>query len=227
MLVMGQKNQLLWDLPPADSFELNRVIYRVSLSEFRATMKELDELLGLGPLVNKPTRQLSLGERMRCELALSLVHRPRLLFLDEPTIGLDVILKASVRAFLRDYGTRHGATMLLTSHDMDDVTALCPRVIVIDHGRLSYDGTIEALSRRLRPEKVLVLHFDSDVDDADLAAIGTIQSRTKVSATLRVAHDDVKGVVARALSTLPVRDLTVENPPLEEVMTDLFGKKSP
>jgi ABC-2 type transport system ATP-binding protein len=226
-LVMGQKNQLAWDLPPIDSFDFHRVIYDLAPSEFRATMKELDALLELGPLVNKPVRQLSLGERMRCELALALLHRPRLLFLDEPTIGLDVALKASVRTFLRDYGKRHGATMLITSHDMDDVTALCSRVIVIDRGALLYDGGIDALVKKMRPEKHLVLHFEREVGDAELLAIGPIESHSGVTATLRVPRDGVKEAVARAIASMPVVDLTVENPPLEQVMVDLFKTHRP
>ncbi len=227
-LVMGQKNQLAWDLPAADSFELHRVVYDLRPDEFRATLAELDGLLELGEVGKKPVRQLSLGERMRCELALALLHRPRVLFLDEPTIGLDVTLKASVRAFLKDYGARKGATILLTSHDMDDVTALCSRVVVIDHGKLSYDGPIDALSARIRPEKRIVLHFDAPVDAERLRDMGTLESQSPLSATLRVAREDVKNVVSRAMATLPVHDLTIESPPLEDVMADLFreGSKS-
>src|SRR5262245_2763672 len=132
-LIMGQKQQLMWDLPPAETFSLNAALYDVPRARFQETLKELTDLLELGPLVNKPTRQLSLGERMKCELAAALLHRPRVLFLDEPTIGLDVSMQASVREFIRTYNQRHGATVILTSHYMQDVTALCPRVIVIDH----------------------------------------------------------------------------------------------
>jgi ABC-2 type transport system ATP-binding protein len=225
-LVMGQKNQLAWDLPAADSFDLHRVIYDLDRTAFRKTLDELETMLELGDLVNKPVRQLSLGERMRCELALALLHRPRVLFLDEPTIGLDVTLKASVRKFLRDYGASKGATILLTSHDMDDVTALCSRVVVIDHGKVSYDGPIAELASRIRPDRLLSLHFESDVENADLAQLGTVESRGELSATLRVEVGRVKEVVARAIATLPVRDLTIEHPPLEEVMADLFQRKT-
>ena len=154
-LVMGQKQQLLWDLPPADTFELNRTLFDVPRERFRTTLAELVERLELGDLVRKPTRQLSLGERMKCELAAALIHHPRVLFLDEPTIGLDVSMQATIRAFIRDYNERHGATVLLTSHYMDDVAALCPRIVVIDKGKLTYDGPLAELVRRLRPEKRL------------------------------------------------------------------------
>src|SRR5438067_6314878 len=152
-LVMGQKQQLLWDLPPSETFLLNRAIYDIPRPRYEETVSELTELLGLRGLLDKPTRQLSLGERMKCELAVALLHRPRILFLDEPTIGLDVTMQATVRGFVRAYNERFGATVLLTSHYMDDVAALCPRVLVIDHGRLIYDGSLDELVRRVRPGK--------------------------------------------------------------------------
>ena len=143
---MGQKQQLLWDLPPAETFAMNRAIYDIPRAQFEETLEELVRLLELGDLVQKPTRQLSLGERMKCELAAALLHRPRVLFLDEPTIGLDVSMQATVRSFVRAYNERFGATVLLTSHYMEDVVQLCPRVIVIDRGRLIYDGDLRALA---------------------------------------------------------------------------------
>jgi ABC-2 type transport system ATP-binding protein len=173
-LVMGQKQQLLWDLPPGETFELNRAIYGVPRDEFRRTMSELTDLLELGELPFKPTRQLSLGERMKCELAAALIHRPRVLFLDEPTIGLDVSMQAAVRSFVKRYNEQSGATIVLTSHYMHDVAALCPRVVVIDRGRLSYDGGLEALVRRMRPERRLVLHLERPVDRRDLESLGTV-----------------------------------------------------
>src|SRR5438105_6621630 len=163
MLVMGQKQQLLWDLPPAETFEMNRAIYDVPRAQFVETVKELTELLELGDLVEKPSRQLSLGERMKCELAAALIHRPKVLFLDEPTIGLDVSMQAVIRGFIKSYNEKWGATLMLTSHYMDDVVALCPRVIVIDKGQLSYDGDLDSLVQRFRPEKRLVLHLEMAV----------------------------------------------------------------
>src|SRR4051812_37623597 len=151
MLVMGQKQQLIWDLPPAETFELNRAIYEVPRDQFKKTLDELTQLLELGDLVTKPTRQLSLGERMKCELAAALIHRPKVLFLDEPTIGLDVSMQVVMREFIKRYNEQYGATLILTSHYMDDVAALCPRVVVIDKGQLSYDGGLNELVQRVSP----------------------------------------------------------------------------
>jgi len=223
-LVMGQKQQLLWDLPPSETFALNRAIYEVPEVQFRNTLAELTELLELGDLVNKPTRTLSLGERMKCELAASLIHRPQVLFLDEPTIGLDVSMQVVIRDFIKAYNERTGATLILTSHYMDDVAALCPRVVVIDRGLLSYDGALDELVRRIRPEKRLVLRLDGPVDRAALEAVGRVVSTDAAGVVLQVAQDAVNPAVSRALATLPVHDLTVENAPLEEVMSELFAQ---
>jgi ABC-2 type transport system ATP-binding protein len=224
MLVMGQKQQLLWDLPPSETFALNRAIYEVPEAEFRRTLTELTELLELGDLVNKPTRTLSLGERMKCELAASLIHRPQVLFLDEPTIGLDVSMQVVIRDFIKSYNERTGATLILTSHYMDDVAALCPRVVVIDRGLLSYDGSLDELVRRISPEKRLVLRLDGPVDRAALEAVGRVVSTDAAGVVLQVRQDAVNAAVSRALATLPVHDLTVENAPLEEVMSELFAQ---
>ncbi len=224
MLVTGQKQQLLWDLPPSETFALNRAIYEVPEREFRRRMAELTELLELQDLVNKPTRSLSLGERMKCELAAALVHGPKVLFLDEPTIGLDVSMQATIRSFIRRYNEETGATLLLTSHYMDDVAALCPRVIVIDKGTLSYDGGLDALVRRMRPEKRVVLRLDRPAPALSLEGLGKVVSADAAQVVLQVRQDAVSLTVARALATLSVRDLTVEDPPLEEVMSELFAQ---
>jgi ABC-2 type transport system ATP-binding protein len=224
MLVMGQKQQLIWDLPPAETLELNRAIYDVPTVQYKQTLDELVTLLELGDLLGKPTRQLSLGERMKCELAVALIHRPRVLFLDEPTIGLDVSMQATMRAFIKSYNERHGATLILTSHYMDDVAALCPRIIVIDKGVVSYDGGLEALVQRVRPEKRVVLRLSQPVDAASLASLGKVVKHDPLSAVLQVSQEAVNATVSRALSTLPVMDLTVENAPLEEVMSELFAE---
>ncbi|WP_309893552.1 ATP-binding cassette domain-containing protein [Archangium sp.] len=224
MLVMGQKQQLLWDLPPSETFELNRAIYDVSRAQFKQTLDELVTLLDLGDLIGKPARQLSLGERMKCELAAALIHRPKVLFLDEPTIGLDVSMQVTMRTFIKSYNERHGATLILTSHYMDDVAALCPRVIVIDKGQLSYDGGLDALVQRVRPEKRVVLRLEQAVDVARLAALGKVVTHDNATAVLQVPQEAVNTTVSRALSTLPVQDLTVENAPLEEVMSELFAE---
>jgi ABC-2 type transport system ATP-binding protein len=224
MLVMGQKQQLLWDLPPAETFELNRAVYGVPASQARETLKELVELLDIGDHIRKPTRQLSLGERMKCELAAALIHRPKVLFLDEPTIGLDVSMQAAMRDFIKRYNERYGATLILTSHYMDDVAALCPRVIVIDRGTLSYDGALTELVRRTRPEKRVVFHLERAVELSQLEVLGKVVSSNAASAVLQVPQQSVNAVITKGLSSLPVKDLTVENAPLEEVMSELFSK---
>jgi ABC-2 type transport system ATP-binding protein len=225
MLVAGQKQQLLWDLPPMDTFELNRAIYAVPRAEYQRTLDELVELLRLTPLLKKPVRQLSLGERMKCELAAALLHRPRVLFLDEPTIGLDVTMQAAVRDFIRRYNEEHGATVILTSHYMEDVAALCPRIIVIDHGRLAWDGPLQDLVRKTRPEKRVTLKLATEPAAADLELAGArLVSLEGQSVQLNVPQERLSVAVSALLARLPVLDLTVEDPPLEEVLGELFQR---
>ncbi len=227
MLVAGQKQQLLWDLPPLDTFELNRAIYGVAHSDYRRTLDELVALLKLEPLLGKPVRQLSLGERMKCELCAALLHRPRVLFLDEPTIGLDITMQVAVREFIRRYNEQHGATVILTSHYMEDVAALCPRIIVIDRGLIVYDGPLQELVRKLRPEKRVRVVLGADVERRDLELEGArLISCEGREAQLQVAQTQLQRVVGRLLAKLPVVDLTVEDPPLEEVLGALFAAGS-
>jgi ABC-2 type transport system ATP-binding protein len=222
-LVMGQKQQLLWDLPPAETYAMNRAIYDVPRAQADETVGALVQLLEIGDLIHKPTRQLSLGERMKCELVAALLHRPRVLFLDEPTIGLDVSMQAKMRDFIRDYNERFGAAVLLTNHYMDDVVALCPRVVVIDHGHLVYDGDLRQLARRVRPDKRLTVRLARPVDRADLERLGTVVSAEPAQAVLSVPHARLQAIVRDALEALPIVDLTIEEAPLEEVMRELFG----
>jgi ABC-2 type transport system ATP-binding protein len=225
MLVMGQKQQLLWDLPPAETFELNRAIYEIPRAQYRQTLDELVSLLKLEDVTGKPTRQLSLGERMKCELVAALLHRPRLLFLDEPTIGLDVTMQAAVRRFIKEHNERHGATVLLTSHHMADVAALCPRIILIDRGQITYDGSLESLVRTARSDKRVVLRLGRPATAAELALLGgQVISSGEAQVTLRVEQGEMNHVVQTALAQLPVVDLTVEDPPLEEILSDLFAR---
>jgi ABC-2 type transport system ATP-binding protein len=221
-LVMGQKQQLLWDLPPVETFALNRAIYEVPRAQGDETMKELGELLDLEKLGTKPTRQLSLGERMKCELAAALLHRPRILFLDEPTIGLDVSMQLGMREFIRSYNERHGATVLLTSHYMDDVTALCPRVIVIDKGQLIYDGDLSSLVKRVNPDKLVAVKLSRPVTRDDAARFGTLVSFGDAQLKFKVGQEALREMIPSLLAALPVADLTVEDPPLEDVMRQLF-----
>jgi ABC-2 type transport system ATP-binding protein len=228
-LVMGQKQQLLWDLPPAETFELNRAIYDVPRTTYAATLAELTELLGLAELVRKPTRQLSLGERMKCELTAALLHRPTTLFLDEPTIGLDVAMQVAIREFIRQYNERHDATVMLTSHYMDDVVALCPRVIVIDGGELIHDGDLRALVRRVAPHKQITFTLPGGlVGDAARARLGALAELPTLREDggrfgLRLAADQLPAVVQTLLGPLGVVDLSIEDPPLEDVLRQLFA----
>jgi ABC-2 type transport system ATP-binding protein len=223
-LVMGQKQQLLWDLPPAETFDQNRAIYGIPKSAFAETFGELDKMLEIGSLANKPTRQLSLGERMKCELAAALLHRPSILFLDEPTIGLDVSMQLVVRDFIRSYNEKRGATVLLTSHDMDDVASLCPRVIIIDRGKLRYDGSLEKLVKTLRQDKRIVLTFTDGPAREALEKVGRVIEFAPGRAVLEVGQADLREAIGHLFSMAGIHDLTVEDPPLEEVMRDLFAQ---
>jgi ABC-2 type transport system ATP-binding protein len=225
-LVMGQKSQLIWDLPPAETYAMNRAVFDVPKDQFEATLKELTELLELAPLVDKPTRQLSLGERMKCELAAALLHRPTTLFLDEPTIGLDVAMQVAIRDFIRSYNQRHEATVLLTSHYMDDVVALCPRIIVIDQGKLIHDGDLRKLVKTMDPDKRVSFTLVAQVAGEELAKLGMLLARDGLRVTLRVAERELPTVVGHLLGTLKAADLAIEDPPLEDILRQMFGKKN-
>ncbi|MVN89436.1 ATP-binding cassette domain-containing protein [Deinococcus sp. HMF7620] len=225
-LVMGQKQQLMWDLPALDSFLINQAVYEIPDQQYRATMAEFTEVLGLEGILKKQVRKLSLGERMKCELAAALLHRPKVLFLDEPTIGLDVNMQEAVRAFVREYNERHGATVMLTSHYMADVTALAQRVLVIDAGQLVFDGDLHALTERGSGGKTIRLQLRRPATSDELAAFGQVVSSDGLSAELTVPRGEVSERAARLLSGLDVADLTVEDPPIETVMAELFGARS-
>jgi ABC-2 type transport system ATP-binding protein len=220
-LVMGQRNQLIWDIPSLDSFELNRAIYRIPAADYRRTLDELTELLELEPLLKKPVRTLSLGERMKCEIAAALLHRPMVVFLDEPTIGLDVVMQRRIRSFIAEYNRRWGATVLLTSHYMADVEALCRRVVVIHRGRLLFDGELARLVGRFSAHKTVVVQLASC--GADLSGYGETVSCSDGRAVLRVPKAETARVTGRLLAELPVIDLTVEDPPIEEVIERVFA----
>jgi ABC-2 type transport system ATP-binding protein len=217
-LVLGNKQQLIWDLPPEETFQLNRAIYGVPVSEYRERLDEMVALLDLADLLDKPVRQLSLGERMKCELAAALLHRPGILFLDEPTLGLDLTAQEAIRGFLRVYRDRHGATVLLTSHYMADVTALAPRVLIINRGRLLYDGELRRLAARLAPIKRLELVLADGVGAERLAEFGSVKELRFPHAILEVPRERVAELSARLLAALPVVDLSIQDPPIEEVI---------
>jgi ABC-2 type transport system ATP-binding protein len=225
-MVMGNKSQLQWDLPAADFFQINRVLYRLSDQAFRDALDELIELLELGPLLKKQVRALSLGERMKCELAAALLYRPEILFLDEPTLGLDVTMQSRIRQFIGEYNARTGATVLLTSHYMADVTALCRRVIVIHHGRLLFDGPLADLAGRIAPFKLLRLDIEGGEIPRSLERYGTVESLEDGKLSLRVPKDEAPAITARLLADLAVIDLTVEDPPIESVIEQVFRSGS-
>jgi len=225
-LVMGQRSRLSWDIPAADSFLLNQAIYRIPDEDYKRTLKELDDLLELAPVMRKPVRNLSLGERMKVELAAGLLHRPMVLFLDEPTIGLDITAQARIRDFLREYNRRTGATILLTSHYMADVTALCERIIIIHHGQLKYDGSINDLSRRIAPFKLIGVAL-GDPCPCDLSRFGTPitpngEEEGGLKQYIQVPAGEVTTITARMLAELPIHDLTIEDPPIENVIERAF-----
>ena len=222
-LVMGNRNQLSWDLPALDSFDLQRAIYGIPTEEFKRTRDEFIELLDLKELVQKPVRNLSLGERMKMEIVGALLHKPKILFLDEPTLGLDVTMQKRIRTFIAEYNKRYGATVLLTSHYMADVEALCKRVIVIHHGQLLFDGDLAALVQKFSAYKTVA--FDIDNPNHDFSQYGDVVSIDGLHVTLRVPKEKTSAVTTRLLSDLAVDDLTVEATPIEDVIESVFSVK--
>ena len=224
-MVMGNRNQLQWDLPALDSFELIRAIYRLPRPAFVQMRDELIELLDLGDLVTKPVRNLSLGERMKAEICGALLHRPAVLFLDEPTIGLDVTAQKRIRAFLAEYNQRTGATVLLTSHYMADVQALCKRVIVIHHGRILFDGALATLADQFAATKTIGVTL---LDGApDLSKYGEVLGSEDGRTTIRVSRADAPKVTTKMLRELHIADLTIEDPPIEDVIEHVFASALP
>lgn len=223
-LVMGQKNQLWWDLPAQESFRLHQQIYRIEPAQFDRTRDELVDLLGVGRLLQQPVRELSLGERMKMELIAALLHSPEVLFLDEPTIGLDVVAQHNIQVFLRHYQEVRGITILLTSHYMKDVAALCRRAVIIAQGRVIYDGSLEGIRDRFSDHKVVTLDFADDAvpQESELAAIGTVIEMDAPRVRLRVPRGQVPELLARVLATYTIADVSVEDPPLEEVIAEMF-----
>jgi ABC-2 type transport system ATP-binding protein len=220
-LVMGQKNQLWWDLPAADSFQLHREVYSLEKAQFERTLGELTDLFDVHELTKQPVRELSLGERMKMELIASLLHRPRLLLLDEPTIGLDVIAQVAIQKCLREYNTQHGITMLLTSHYMRDVEALCDRVLVITHGRLVHDGPLSAIIERFGAHKLVRLQFAGESVPTEMAEFGE-HTRVGPVAELKVERAQVATTLASILERFTVIDVSVQDPPLEQVISRVF-----
>jgi ABC-2 type transport system ATP-binding protein len=221
-LVMGQKQQLLWDLPAIDSLQVNAAVYDIPPSEAAARIARLAELLDVAEQLRQPVRKLSLGERMKCELLAALLHRPRILLLDEPTLGLDVNAQDAMRRFLREYNREFGATVLLTSHYMADIVALCPRVLLIHEGRLIYDGSLSGLVERFAPYRQVRLDLAEPLEREVLARFGEVETLDGLRAVLIVERARLTETVARVLAELKPRDLAVSDPPVEQVVGRLF-----
>ncbi len=221
-LVMGQKNQLWWDLPAIETFELNRAIYEIPSKTYRETLKDLTELLEIGKLLNTPVRKLSLGQRMRMELTAALLHKPKVLFLDEPTIGLDVVGQQRVRDFIYEYNKKYEATILLTSHNMDDVTNLARRVIVIDAGRLLFDGALEELVGKFAKEKIIKATLANEDNIKDLEKIGKVRKLEFPQVTITVPREATAVAASELLQNFAVEDLTIDEIPIEDVIRKVF-----
>lgn len=221
-LVMGQKNQLWWDLPAGETFELNRAIYDIPKKEYQENLNELTSLLEVEKLLRIPVRRLSLGQRMRLELIAALLHKPRILFLDEPTIGLDLIAQGRMRDFIYEYNRRYQATILLTSHNMDDLINLARRVIVIDEGRLLFDGALEELVHKFAKQKIIKVTLKNEVDIKSIERIGKVKKVAFPEVTLSVAREAAAVAAAELLQEFPVEDLTIEEIPIEDVIRRVF-----
>jgi ABC-2 type transport system ATP-binding protein len=228
-LVMGQKQQLIWDLPVLDSLKINAAVYGISDKEYRHRLGELTDMLSLTAQLKQPVRKLSLGQRMKAELMAALIHRPQVLFLDEPTLGLDVNAQVAVRNFLREYNQKYGATILLTSHYMADITALCQRVLLIYEGELIYDGSLEGLLDRFAPYREVKVELINPLPDdleefkRHLSSYGEVESLDGQSVRLLVQRDKLTDTVGRILADLEILDLTVTDPPIEEVIGRVFS----
>lgn len=221
-LVMGQKQQLLWDLPAMDSLRINASVYGLDNQQFSRQVGELSDMLAIQDKLTQPVRKLSLGERMKAELLAALLHQPKVLFLDEPTLGLDVNAQVSVREFLRDYNQRYGATILLTSHYMADITALCDRVLLIHCGALIYDGELASLLERFAPYREVKVELETPVSSADLSKYGEVEATNGCQVRLIVRRERLTQVISQLLTDLTVLDLTVSDPPIEEIIGRVF-----
>ncbi len=223
-LVLGQKNQLWWDLPAMETFLLNKEIYQIEKKYFNETIEELTSLLDVGSLVNIPVRKLSLGQRMKMELIAALIHHPKVLFLDEPTIGLDIVMQKKIREFLKNYNSEYKSTIILTSHYMEDVQELCKRVIVINYGRLLYDGSLESLVKRHSPFKQITIILNEKLDLKKIKEFGGFYSYNYPEWILRVKKEETNKIAADILENFSVEDISIENPEIDAVIHEVFSK---
>lgn len=220
--VMGQKNQLWWDLPPIETFKLNKEIYEISQVQYKETLGHLIDLLDIKDILNVPVKKLSLGQRMKCELVASLLHHPQVLFLDEPTIGLDVVMQSKLRQFIASYNKLTKSTIVLTSHYMGDVQALCKRIIIINHGQILYDGLLSTLVKKQAPYKLINLTLSQNTDKKQLKSLGQIKNWAYPYVTLRVSAKNANYAASQILANLPVADLTIQDADVEEVIREIF-----
>jgi len=221
-LVMGQKNQLWWDLPAIESFILNKEIYEVPDSQYKKTLDELVELLDVSDILKVQVRKLSLGQRMKMELIAALIHSPKILFLDEPTIGLDVVMQKKMRDFIREYNRKYNSTIILTSHYMDDVKELCQRIIVIDKGKLIFDGALDEIVKKYANHKLLTVVFDKKVDLEKLSGVGEVKEFNFPKAIISVPRSSASLAAAELLQEFPVADLNIEEPQIEDIIREVF-----
>jgi ABC-2 type transport system ATP-binding protein len=221
-MVLGNKSQMLWYIPPLDSFKVLGEIYNVPTAVFHRTLDELIDLLDIEDLLQKPVRNFSLGERMKCELVAGLLHNPQVLFLDEPTLGLDVSMQSRLRGFFKDYNKRMRVTVMLTSHYMADVVALCSRVILIHKGQLLYDGVLSGLAEKLAPFKLVQINLGNNFTPASLPDGAELIEQDQNRLTVRIAKGAAPAVTAQILASMPVVDLTVEDPPIEAVIDQIY-----
>lgn len=225
-LVMGQKNQLWWDLPPLDSYELFRHMYEIPYDEYKKSLSFLTDLLDIGASLETQTRKLSLGERMKAELIGALLHKPKVLFLDEPTIGLDVVSQKAIREFLKDYNRETKATIILTSHYMEDIKRLCPRVLIIHEGIILYDGDTSLLNKKFAQNKAIDMNFSKTVNKKDVQKFGEIEEWRELGARLSVPRAEVTQILARLIKELPIDDVSVHEKSMEDIVSDIFTKKN-
>jgi ABC-2 type transport system ATP-binding protein len=224
-LVMGQKNQLWWDLPPMETFLLNKEIYEIPNDDFKRVLNDLVELLDVKKILKIQVRRLSLGQRMKCELIAALLHRPRVLFLDEPTIGLDVVMQKKIRDFIHEYNRRYNSTIILTSHYMGDVKELCKRVIIIDKGKIIFDGLLDEVIKKFADHKLLTVVFSKDIDPKKLAEIGTIKNYNYPKAIIQVNRHEASTAASILLQKFPIEDLNIEEPKIEDIIREVFTGK--
>lgn len=221
-LVMGQKNQLWWDLPAIETFSLNKEIYEIPKDKYKRIMAELVEMLELGDIINQQVRKLSLGQRMKCELVASLLHSPKVLFLDEPTIGLDVVMQKRIREFIKEYNQKYNASIMLTSHYMDDVKEICKRIIIINKGRIFYDGDIDELIHKYADYKLLIPIFNQKFDKDKLAEYGEVLESDAHRAIIKVERSKSSQAASKLLSSYDIDDLNINEPELEDIIRTIF-----